>query len=133
MGVKIYQNNFSSNDLYQALIGITPSGSLFNLPFTVQSVVHYMTRFSNLNVLTLQLFEQLDPPHHPFFNLELVNYPNCPNFRYYQFHSSKLKEFSVHFFKKVGFHVHSSYSVIRQSLEVTLTLLNTTHLLNQDL
>ena len=34
MGVKIYQNNFSSNDLYQALIGITPSGSLFNLPFT---------------------------------------------------------------------------------------------------
>ena len=34
MGVKIYQNNFSSNDLYQALIGITPSGSLYNLPFT---------------------------------------------------------------------------------------------------
>ena len=34
MGVKIYQNNFSSNDLYQALIGLTPSGSLYNLPFT---------------------------------------------------------------------------------------------------
>ena len=28
LGVKIYQNNFSSNDLYQALLGITPSGSL---------------------------------------------------------------------------------------------------------
>jgi hypothetical protein len=34
LGIKIYQNNFSSNDLYQALIGITPSGSLYNLPFT---------------------------------------------------------------------------------------------------
>ena len=34
MGIKIYQNNFSSNDLYQALIGLTPSGSLYNLPFT---------------------------------------------------------------------------------------------------
>jgi len=34
LGIKIYQNNFSSNDLYQALIGMTPSGSLYNLPFT---------------------------------------------------------------------------------------------------
>jgi len=34
MGVKIYQNNFSSDDLYSALIGFTPSGSLYNLPFT---------------------------------------------------------------------------------------------------
>ena len=34
LGVKIYQNNFSSNDLYQALLGITPSGSLYNLPYT---------------------------------------------------------------------------------------------------
>jgi len=34
MGVKLYQNNFSSNDVYQALIGITPSGSLYNLPYT---------------------------------------------------------------------------------------------------
>jgi surface protein len=34
LGVKIYQNNFSSNDLYSSLLGITPSGSLFNLPFT---------------------------------------------------------------------------------------------------
>ena len=33
-GINIYQNNFSSNDVYQALIGITPSGSLYNLPFT---------------------------------------------------------------------------------------------------
>ena len=32
LGVKIYQNNFSSNDLYSALLGITPSGSLFNVP-----------------------------------------------------------------------------------------------------
>ena len=33
-GITIYQNNFSSNDVYQALIGITPSGSLYNLPYT---------------------------------------------------------------------------------------------------
>jgi len=38
LGIKIYQNNFSSNDLYQALIGITPSGSLYNLPFTTTSL-----------------------------------------------------------------------------------------------
>jgi hypothetical protein len=34
MGIKIYQNNFSSDDLYSALIGFTPSGSLYNLPYT---------------------------------------------------------------------------------------------------
>jgi len=34
LGLKLYQNNFSSNDVYQALIGITPSGSLYNLPYT---------------------------------------------------------------------------------------------------
>ena len=38
MGVKIYQNNFSSNDLYSALLGFTPSGSLYNLPFTTGSL-----------------------------------------------------------------------------------------------
>jgi hypothetical protein len=32
LGVKIYQNNFSSNDLYTALLGLTNSGSLFNIP-----------------------------------------------------------------------------------------------------
>ena len=34
LGVKIYQNNFSSNDLYSALLGFTNSGSLFNIPNT---------------------------------------------------------------------------------------------------
>ena len=38
LGLKIYQNNFSSNDLYQALIGITPSGSLYNLPYTTTTL-----------------------------------------------------------------------------------------------
>ena len=38
MGVKIYQNNFSSNDLYSALLGFTPSGSLYNLPYTTGSL-----------------------------------------------------------------------------------------------
>jgi hypothetical protein len=32
LGVKIYQNNFSSTDLYSALLGLTPSGSNFNIP-----------------------------------------------------------------------------------------------------
>ena len=32
LGIKIYQNNFSSNDLYSALLGFTNSGSLFNVP-----------------------------------------------------------------------------------------------------
>ena len=38
LGVKIYQNNFSSNDLYSALLGITPTGNLFNLPYTTGSL-----------------------------------------------------------------------------------------------
>ena len=31
-GLKLYQNNFSNNDLYTAFLGITPSGSLFPFP-----------------------------------------------------------------------------------------------------
>jgi hypothetical protein len=38
LGVKIYQNNFSTDDLYSALIGLTPSGSLYNLPYTTGSL-----------------------------------------------------------------------------------------------
>ena len=38
MGIKIYQNNFSTNDLYSALLGLTPSGSLYNLPYTTGSL-----------------------------------------------------------------------------------------------
>ena len=38
LGVKIYQNNFSSNDLYSALLGITTTGNLFNLPYTTGSL-----------------------------------------------------------------------------------------------
>lgn len=34
MGISIYQNNFSSNDVYQALLGLTPTGNLYNLPYT---------------------------------------------------------------------------------------------------
>lgn len=37
-GLKIYQNNFSSDDLYSSLIGITNSGSLYNLPYTTGSL-----------------------------------------------------------------------------------------------
>lgn len=38
MGIKIYQNNFSTNDLYSAFLGFTPSGSLYNLPYTTGSL-----------------------------------------------------------------------------------------------
>jgi len=51
-GITIYQNNFSSNDLYQALLGITPSGSLYNLPYTTtqypvpsDSFLDYITNY----------------------------------------------------------------------------------------
>jgi hypothetical protein len=37
-GVKLYQNNFSTNDLYSAFLGITPEGSL--LPYTGSEVIN---------------------------------------------------------------------------------------------
>jgi len=38
LGVKIYQNNFSTTDLYSALLGVTNSGSNLNIPFTTGSL-----------------------------------------------------------------------------------------------
>ena len=38
LGVKIYQNNFSVDDLYIGLLGIDPSGSLLGLPGTTGSL-----------------------------------------------------------------------------------------------
>ena len=38
LGVKIYQNNFSADDVYTALIGIDPTGNLFGLPNTTGSL-----------------------------------------------------------------------------------------------
>ena len=38
LGVKIYQNNFSTNDLFSALLGITTTGDLYNLPYTTGSL-----------------------------------------------------------------------------------------------
>lgn len=32
LGIKIYQNNFSTSDLYSSLLGITPAGNLLNIP-----------------------------------------------------------------------------------------------------
>ena len=31
-GIKLYQNNFSNNDLYTAFLGLTPEGGLFPYP-----------------------------------------------------------------------------------------------------
>ena len=50
MGVNLYQNNFSSNDLYSALVGINASGSL--LPPTGSEVIEtYVTASSNITKL----------------------------------------------------------------------------------
>jgi hypothetical protein len=38
LGVKIYQNNFSSTDIYSALLGLTISGSNFNVPYITGSL-----------------------------------------------------------------------------------------------
>ena len=38
LGVNIYQNNFSTSDLYSALLGLTPSGSNFNIPYVTGSL-----------------------------------------------------------------------------------------------
>ena len=37
-GVKLYQNNFSKDDLYTAFLGLTPSGSLFPFPEITSSL-----------------------------------------------------------------------------------------------
>ena len=37
-GIKLYSNNFNSNDLYTAFLGITPSGSLFPFPEITDSL-----------------------------------------------------------------------------------------------
>ena len=57
---EIYQNNFSSNDLYQALLGITPSGSLYNLPYTTTqypvpsgSFLDYITKSNKFKYILL--------------------------------------------------------------------------------
>ena len=49
-GLKIYQNQFSSNDLYSAFLGLTPSGSL--LPYTGSELItSYVTASSAITPL----------------------------------------------------------------------------------
>jgi len=38
LGINIYQNNYSSNDLYSALLGLTVSGSIINIPYITGSL-----------------------------------------------------------------------------------------------
>ena len=38
LGLKIYQNNFSSQDLYTAFLGVTPSGGTFPFPYITGSL-----------------------------------------------------------------------------------------------
>ena len=51
LGIKIYQNNFSTNDLYSALLGLTPSGSLLNLPY-ITNTLPTPTGYEYINVYT---------------------------------------------------------------------------------
>jgi hypothetical protein len=38
LGLKIYESSFGSADLYTALLGVTPSGSLFPFPYMTGSL-----------------------------------------------------------------------------------------------
>jgi hypothetical protein len=62
LGIKIYQNNFSTENLYSAFLGITPSGSLYNIP-NVTNV--YPVTGSGLdyidNFVTASLTSSLNP------------------------------------------------------------------------
>lgn len=61
LGVKIYQNNFSSNNLYSALLGITPSGSLFNIP-DITSILPTPTGLEYVNTyISASAPESLEP------------------------------------------------------------------------
>jgi len=49
-GVNVYENNFSAQNLYSAFLGITPSGSLLNIPNTTTTLpastgLEYITSF----------------------------------------------------------------------------------------
>jgi len=61
LGVKIYQNNFSSDNLYSALLGITPSGSLFNIPYVTGSLPT-LTGYEYINTfITASASSSLEP------------------------------------------------------------------------
>ena len=49
-GVKLYQNNFSNQELYTAFLGITPSGSLFPFP-EISQTLPVPTGFEYVNTL----------------------------------------------------------------------------------
>jgi len=63
LGVKIYQNNFSTDDLFSALLGITPSGSLYNLPYTTTALPVLTGSFLDYinNYVTASSTASLDP------------------------------------------------------------------------
>jgi hypothetical protein len=50
LGVKIYQNNFSVDNLYSAFLGLTPSGSLYNIP-NITNVLPTPTGLEYINLI----------------------------------------------------------------------------------
>ena len=63
LGIKIYQNNFSTQNLYSAILGVTPSGSLLNIPNTtltlpastgLEYITTYVTASSTSSLIPLE-------------------------------------------------------------------------------
>jgi hypothetical protein len=50
LGIKIYQNNFSTDNLYSAFLGLTPSGSLYNIP-NITSTLPTPTGLEYINLI----------------------------------------------------------------------------------
>ena len=78
LGVKIYQNNFSTNDLYSALLGLTPSGSLLNLPY-ITDVLPTPTGYEYINTyITASSVDTLIPTEDINASIYKRIYANLP-------------------------------------------------------
>jgi len=78
LGIKIYQNNFSTNDLYSALLGLTPSGSLFNLPY-ITDILPTPTGYEYINTyITASSVDTLIPTEDINASIYKRIYANLP-------------------------------------------------------
>mgnify|MGYP006103072191 FL=1 len=54
-GIKLYSNNFNSNDLYTSFLGLTPSGSTFPFPYMTGSIGGAVATPSGYEYVTTQI------------------------------------------------------------------------------